>query len=234
MLAVYARYRADLGESRALTKRSRSAGVWLGGWPNARPNVGVMDVWADVARRRVQLADEVDALDTTSLEVPSWCSGWRVRDVLGHLVYLAEATQRSALRDVVRLGPKPDKALDHQARALGDRPVEELTVRLRTAEAGVSTLSARRLSSPWAKYWCMAPTCFGLSVATLMSTRRWSVPSSVCIDASVVSRSTAHPRRTSLSSPLTPVFGWVPAPRSADAPSTCSCSSPTVHRYWTL
>ena len=95
-----------------------------------------MDLWADVASRRVRLADEVDALGTTSLEAPSWCSGWRVRDVLGHLVYLAEATQWSALRDVVRLGPKPDKALDHQARALGDRPVDELSARLRTAAGG--------------------------------------------------------------------------------------------------
>ena len=95
-----------------------------------------MDVWAEVADRRIRLAEEVDALSSTSLEAPSWCSGWRVRDVLGHVVYLAEATQWRVARDVVRLGPKPDKALDHQARALGDQEASELTARLRTAAGG--------------------------------------------------------------------------------------------------
>jgi uncharacterized protein (TIGR03083 family) len=95
-----------------------------------------VDVWAEVARRRVRLADEVEVLDPDVLAAPSWCTDWRVRDVLGHLVYLAEATQASVLRDVVRLGPKPDKALDRRARALGDRPVDELTSRLRASAGG--------------------------------------------------------------------------------------------------
>ena len=51
-----------------------------------------MDVWTEVADGRVRLADEADRLDPDALEAPSWCSGWRVRDVLGHLVYLAEAS----------------------------------------------------------------------------------------------------------------------------------------------
>lgn len=95
-----------------------------------------MDVWTEVADERVRLADEVDRLDADALEAPSWCSGWRVRDVLGHLVYLAEATQWSVVRDIVRLGPKPDRALDRRARALGDHSVDELTGRLRASAAG--------------------------------------------------------------------------------------------------
>jgi uncharacterized protein (TIGR03083 family) len=95
-----------------------------------------VDIWIEVATRRRQLADCIDDLDNDALDGRSWCAGWRVRDVLGHLVYLAEATQWRVARDVVRYGPKPDRALDRQARSLGERPVDELTSRLRAAAGG--------------------------------------------------------------------------------------------------
>lgn len=95
-----------------------------------------MDVWTEVARGRRALADQIDGLDAEALDGPSWCEGWRGRDVLGHLVYLAEATQRGVWWDVLRLGPHPDKMLGRRARELGDLPVSELTERLRAAAGG--------------------------------------------------------------------------------------------------
>jgi len=87
-----------------------------------------VDVWGVVADQRRALASWSRTLDTVAADTASWCDGWRVRDVLGHLVHLAEVTQPQLLRNVVRLSP--DKAFDRHARALGDRPVAELADRL--------------------------------------------------------------------------------------------------------
>lgn len=98
-----------------------------------------MDVFAEVARTRHAVADQIDALaaeDVARFDVDSWCAGWRCHDVLGHLVHLAEATQWTMMRDLVRNGPSPDKALGGRARALGALPVPELTARLRAAANG--------------------------------------------------------------------------------------------------
>lgn len=98
--------------------------------------VSDLDVWAEVAAGRRALADAVDRLDPAVLDADSWCEGWRGRDVLGHLVYLAEATQGKVLKDVLRFGPRPDTSLQRTATALGDRPVAELTGRLRAGAEG--------------------------------------------------------------------------------------------------
>jgi uncharacterized protein (TIGR03083 family) len=95
-----------------------------------------MDVWPTVAARRVDLARWARQLDPAHADAPSWCTGWRVREVLGHLVHLAEASQFGMARDVVKLGPSPDRALDRAARELGARPVRELAGRLERAAHG--------------------------------------------------------------------------------------------------
>lgn len=92
-----------------------------------------IDVWAEVRRLRCELADQVESLSETGLDAPSWCDGWRVRDVLGHLVYLAEATQWSVVRDVIGGGFRVDNVLGEAARRLGNEHVPELACRLRTA-----------------------------------------------------------------------------------------------------
>ncbi|MHB8467968.1 MAG: maleylpyruvate isomerase family mycothiol-dependent enzyme [Acidimicrobiales bacterium] len=95
-----------------------------------------MDVWADVAARRSQLAEWARSLEPSAADAPSWCDGWRVRDVLGHLVHLAEATQLRMARDVITRGPMPDRALARVAADLGRRSVEELSDRLQAAAGG--------------------------------------------------------------------------------------------------
>lgn len=95
-----------------------------------------MDVWREVAGARLALADRIDQLPPSALDGPSWCGTWRGRDVLGHLVYLAEATQAGVWLDIVRLGPVPDRALDRRARQLGSLPVPDLTARLRAGVDG--------------------------------------------------------------------------------------------------
>jgi uncharacterized protein (TIGR03083 family) len=66
----------------------------------------------------------------------SWCSGWRVRDVLAHLVHLAEATQASMARDLLVSGVRPDPALRRIAGRMGDDAVPGLAERLRRGADG--------------------------------------------------------------------------------------------------
>ena len=118
-------------------RRARSGGdVQLIRRPTRLSDVATVDVWSELRRLRCQFADRLEVLDEAALNSPSWCEGWRVRDVLGHLVHLAEATQRSMVRDVVRGGIRPDGALRDAARRLGDNPVPELAGRLRAAAGG--------------------------------------------------------------------------------------------------
>ncbi len=93
-------------------------------------------VWTRVAEYRCRLADAFETLTPEQVASPSWCSGWRIRDVLGHLVHIAEASQPSMVRDVIRHPLHPDRALDLIARQLGGEPVPTLAQRLRNARHG--------------------------------------------------------------------------------------------------
>jgi uncharacterized protein (TIGR03083 family) len=97
---------------------------------------GMVEVWSRVSAYRVDLADRVETLEGTELDNPSWCEGWRVRDVIGHLVHLAEATQSTMVRAMVRHGLPPDRTLSAVARQLGSRSGSELADRLRRARSG--------------------------------------------------------------------------------------------------
>ena len=93
-------------------------------------------MWPELARLRQHFADRIDSLDEPAWNAESWCIGWRVRDVVGHLVHLAEASQVSMLRDLARGGGRPDRALSRMATKLGAQPVPDLTRRLRAAAGG--------------------------------------------------------------------------------------------------
>ncbi|MGH9920351.1 MAG: maleylpyruvate isomerase family mycothiol-dependent enzyme [Nitrososphaerales archaeon] len=94
------------------------------------------EIWSELHRLRCELADRIQSLEPEQWEASSWCTGWRVRDVLAHLVHLAEATQLSMVRDVLRGGGRPDRALSRIARQLGREPVPDLAGRLRIAAKG--------------------------------------------------------------------------------------------------
>jgi uncharacterized protein (TIGR03083 family) len=92
-----------------------------------------MDVRDEIRRLRLNFADDIARLPPDQWDLPSWCAGWRVRDVLGHLVHTAESTQVSMFWQIMRHGARPDRALERIARTLGDQPVPELAERLRKA-----------------------------------------------------------------------------------------------------
>jgi uncharacterized protein (TIGR03083 family) len=87
----------------------------------------------EVARLRRQFADQMEALDDTAWNAASWCAGWRLRDVLAHLVRGAEMSYGSLTVDLLRGGFRPDASVRNAARRLGETPVPELADRLRAA-----------------------------------------------------------------------------------------------------
>jgi uncharacterized protein (TIGR03083 family) len=100
-----------------------------------------LDIWREVRRLRIEFADEIAGLSADQWNTPSWCAGWRVRDVLGHLVSMRETKHSSLLWEIIRDGFRPDRAVDRLARATGDQPVPALVERLRlTADRPVAGL----------------------------------------------------------------------------------------------
>lgn len=91
----------------------------------------------EVARLRGLFADQIESLDESAWCTPSWCEGWRMHEVLAHLVRNAEMSYRSLTLDLLRGGFRPDQSVSKAARRLGEVPVPELADRLRTAKGGV-------------------------------------------------------------------------------------------------
>jgi uncharacterized protein (TIGR03083 family) len=96
-----------------------------------------LDTREEVRRIRLEIADEIAALSPDQWETASWCAGWRVRDVLGHLVQTGEATLPSMFWQIIRNGVRPDRAIRRIARDFGDQPVPVLVERLRVADGGL-------------------------------------------------------------------------------------------------
>jgi uncharacterized protein (TIGR03083 family) len=93
-------------------------------------------IWERVHDLRLVLADQIEGLTPAQWGTPSWCSGWRVRDVLAHLVHLAESSQLSMARDLLLNGVRPNPALNRIACRMGGEPVPELAQRLRRSANG--------------------------------------------------------------------------------------------------
>ena len=95
------------------------------------------DVWAAIADERVALADLLTDLRPEVWEAPSRCGRWRVKDVVAHLVFLAEGSVGSVFLTTTLAHPIPDRGLDKVARRVaGGATSAELVDRLRAAKDG--------------------------------------------------------------------------------------------------
>jgi uncharacterized protein (TIGR03083 family) len=95
-----------------------------------------VDTRAELRRLRLEFADGISALSPEQWDIPSWCTGWRVRDVLGHLVGMRETGPLSMFWQTICSGFSPDRAVDRMARSVGSQPVPALVERLRRAADG--------------------------------------------------------------------------------------------------
>lgn len=60
------------------------------------------DIWRAVARERTELAEMLTALPESAWQRPSLCAGWRVADVVAHVVLSSSATLGALLVNLVR------------------------------------------------------------------------------------------------------------------------------------
>ncbi|MFJ4767565.1 maleylpyruvate isomerase family mycothiol-dependent enzyme [Streptomyces uncialis] len=60
------------------------------------------DVWTMVHTERAALIHDLARLDDEQWEVPSWCAGWTVRDVVAHLIDTARTTRIGFVAGLVR------------------------------------------------------------------------------------------------------------------------------------
>ncbi len=96
-----------------------------------------LDVWGAVADERVRLADLLAGVAPEAWAAPSRCAGWSVKDVVAHLVFLAEGTVASVFLTTMRTHPVPSRGTAEVARRLAaSTTADELVDRLRQAAGG--------------------------------------------------------------------------------------------------
>lgn len=99
------------------------------------PDAATLRTW--VAEARVDLADRLATLPAEAWDADSLCAGWRVRDVIGHIVHLAETSRPGMVAEALRQAPSTiGGALGKIARREGAAAPEDLVRRLRAAGAG--------------------------------------------------------------------------------------------------
>ena len=100
-----------------------------------------------VCRERTELLALLETLTPEEWEAPSLCSGWRVRDVVAHVVAY-DRFDLSLVRHFVRSGFSVDRANLRTAAAWSGRSVEELLARLRAnlLPGGITRLSGWRVA----------------------------------------------------------------------------------------
>ena len=84
-----------------------------------------------VTVQRGRLVDSVEALSDDQWNTQSLCAGWRVRDVLGHLISILEIPIGKFLVNVLKARDF-DRYVDRVAREIGNRDSKDLVAALRS------------------------------------------------------------------------------------------------------
>jgi len=87
--------------------------------------------WDVIVDERRALLDTFETLTPEQWAAQSLCSGWTVRQLLGHLVVIADPRLRHFVGPVLRARGSFDKANDRLACAEAERSVDELLARYR-------------------------------------------------------------------------------------------------------
>jgi uncharacterized protein (TIGR03083 family) len=88
------------------------------------------ELWTTIDAERTSLADLLAVLTPEEWERPSWCAGWRVRDVAAHLA-LAQTSLAEALPALLRARGSFDRMVHDSAVARAAAPPEELVGAIR-------------------------------------------------------------------------------------------------------
>jgi uncharacterized protein (TIGR03083 family) len=99
----------------------------------AGPTMSRLDVRFAVHRERLRLAAVLDELAPAEWEHASLCPGWRVRDVVGHLVLGPESTVGGMVVELARARGDVDRVIRETARRKGAERTSTLVGELRGA-----------------------------------------------------------------------------------------------------
>lgn len=91
------------------------------------------ELWDLIASQRCATLDVIRELDEAELATPSLCEGWAVRDVAGHLVWVATSEPVDIVRDALYGGLRVHQMIADQARVIGSLPTEVLIEKLEKA-----------------------------------------------------------------------------------------------------
>ncbi len=84
------------------------------------------ELWDLVDDERRDLAQFLAGLSETDWDTQSLCIGWRVREVVAHLIWVPTVTRGSVFMPLLKAGWSVPKLSDRVARAQGARPTTEL------------------------------------------------------------------------------------------------------------
>src|ERR1022692_1164889 len=81
----------------------------------------LMDTWQAVDEERSALADDLATLDDSQWDAQSLCARWKVRHVVGHLIFGADMKTGPVLAGMVKSGMNFNRFIARGGLAVGDR-----------------------------------------------------------------------------------------------------------------
>jgi uncharacterized protein (TIGR03083 family) len=88
------------------------------------------ETWGHIHSERAQMAQTWTTLSADQWAAPSWCAGWSVQDVAGHVVAAAEQTPTNFYKELVRAGLRFNVFTDRGAKRTAAVGPAELVRRL--------------------------------------------------------------------------------------------------------
>jgi uncharacterized protein (TIGR03083 family) len=88
-------------------------------------------LWQYIGSERSALADTWESLTPEQWSAPSWCEGWSVQDVAGHLVASAEQTPTNFFKEFAAAGFKFNEFAERGAKRCAAGGPEDLVRRMR-------------------------------------------------------------------------------------------------------
>jgi uncharacterized protein (TIGR03083 family) len=89
------------------------------------------DIWKLIHAERIEFANTLDTLSEEQWKTPSWCQGWTVAEVVGHVVSAAEETPLHFYRELVSARFSFDRFAEAGAKRTSAAGSRELIRRLR-------------------------------------------------------------------------------------------------------
>ena len=103
-----------------------------------------MDTWDRVFVLRSEFAAQAEALAPTDWDAPSLCEGWRIRDVVAHLILPEHFSGLGGLGGLIRSGFRLDRYIHQDAIRRGSVPVADLMASYRAGIPRRSVPPGRR------------------------------------------------------------------------------------------